>query len=162
YEYLAAHPDVAALFDEYMALRAAPFAGAVASCYDFSELRRVVDVGGGKGHILASVLRAFPHLEGELFDLERVLPLARTEVEAAGLAERCACTVGDFFTAVPRGADAYLLANVIHNWNDDDATTILRNVHDAMSPGGRVLIVEIVLPDGDVPHVGKDADMRML
>jgi SAM-dependent methyltransferase len=162
YEYLAAHPHVAAMFDEYMALRAAPFAGAVAASYDFSGVRRVVDVGGGKGHILSGVLRAFPHLEGELFDLERVVPAGRAALEAAGLADRCTVTVGDFFAEVPPGADAYLLANVLHNWNDDDATTILRNVRDAMAPGGRALILEIVLPDDDVPHVGKDGDMRML
>ena len=162
YQYLATNPDAAALFDEYMSLRAAPFAGAVAANYDFSGLRRVVDVGGGKGHILAGVLRAFPHLEGELFDLERVVPAGRVALEAARVADRCTFTVGDFFVEVPRGADGYLLANVLHNWSDDDATTILQNVRDAMRPDGRILILEIVLPDDDVPHVGKDGDIRML
>lgn len=162
YRYLAEHPDVAALFDEYMTSRAAPFAGAVASAYDFSGLRKVVDVGGGKGHILAGVLRAFPRLEGELFELERVMPAARAELSRQGLAGRCRFTVGDFFIRVTPGADAYLLANVLHNWGDEDALTILRNVREAMAPDGSVLVLEIVLPDGDVPHVGKDGDMRML
>src|SRR5262249_22962507 len=84
------------------------------------------------------------------------------EFESAGLAERCAFTVGDFFAGVTPGADAYLLANVVHNWNDDDAGKILCNVRGAMARDGRVLILEIVLPDEDVPHVGKDGDMRML
>jgi hypothetical protein len=162
YRYLAENREAAQLFDEYMAIRSAPFAGAVATRYDFFGLRKLVDVGGGRGHILAEVLRTYPHLEGELFDLPRVIPIAREEFEAAGLADRCTFTDGDFFTGVPRGADAYLLANVIHNWNDADAWKILHNVRSAMAPNGKVLLLEIVLPDEDVPHVGKDGDMRML
>jgi len=161
YTYLAENPQVAAVFDDYMAVRARPFAAGLAEHYDFTGVRRLVDVGGGKGQILAAVLHAHPHLRGVLLDLERVVPAARAALAEAGLADRCECVVGDFFTAVPEG-DAHLLANVIHNWNDDDAVRILSNVRAAMPEDGRALILEIVLPDDDTPHVGKDADMRML
>lgn len=161
YSYLADNPQVAALFDDYMAVRAEPFAAGLAERYDFTGVRRLVDVGGGKGQLLAAVLRAHPHLRGVLFDLERVVPAARAALAQAGLADRCEFLTGDFFTAVPEG-DAHLLANVVHNWDDDDAVRILGNVRAAMPEDGRVLILEIILSDDDTPHVGKDADMRML
>lgn len=162
YQHLAAHPETSLLFDRYMAARAASFTEGLVKHYDFSGIGTLVDVGGGRGHILATVLHANPGLRGVLVDLEHVVEEAGRELEAEGLADRCEAVPGDFFDAVPAGADAYLLGSVLHNWDDGDAVRILRNVRQAMAPGSRVLVLEVVLPDDDAPHLGKDLDMRML
>ncbi|MCA2190999.1 acetylserotonin O-methyltransferase [Nonomuraea cavernae] len=162
YEHLAANPGTARLFDDYMMARAAPFAESLVKRYDFADTGTMVDVAGGKGHILATVLQANPHMRGVLFDLEHVVGGSKELLAAERLDDRCEVVAGDFFAAVPAGADFYLLASVLHNWDDDDAVRILRNVREAMSPTGRVLVLEVVLPDDESPHLGKDLDMRML
>ncbi|WP_326636749.1 acetylserotonin O-methyltransferase [Streptosporangium sp. NBC_01755] len=162
YGYLKATPGAGALFDDYMVVRAQPFADAVASRYDFSGVRTLVDVAGGKGHILAAVLKEHSDLSGVLFDQEQVVSGAREFFAEAGLEDRCEFVDGDFFASVPAGADAYLLSSVIHNWSDEDSVRILRNVREAISDDGRVLLVEAVVPDDDRPHISKDVDMRML
>ncbi|MGJ6963922.1 methyltransferase [Streptosporangium sp. G11] len=162
YEYLTANPEAGALFDDYMVVRAQPFADAVASRYDFSDVRTLVDVAGGKGHILAAVLKEYSNLSGVLFDRERVVSGARAFFAEAGLEDRCSFADGDFFASVPSGADAYLLSSVLHNWSDEDSVRILRNIREVISDDGRVLIVEFVVPDDDRPHISKDVDMRML
>ncbi|WP_084961400.1 methyltransferase [Thermoactinospora rubra] len=162
YRYLADNPDSSRIFDDYMTARATPFARAVAERYDFSAARTMVDVAGGKGHILAEVLRANPRLRGILFDLEHVVPAAAEFMRSQGLEDRCEVVSGDFFREVPQDGDVYLLASILHNWDDADGIRILRNVRSAMARDGRLLVLEMVLPDEDVPHVGKDMDMRML
>ncbi|MFC4057558.1 methyltransferase [Planomonospora corallina] len=162
YGYLKENPEAGRLFDDYMVARAAPFAEAVAARYDFSGVRTLVDVAGGKGHVLAAVLKEHSNLRGVLFDREDVVPGARRFLAEAGFADRCECVSGDFFVSVPAGADAYMLSSVIHNWSDEDAARILRTVREAMADDGRVLLVEFVVPDGDGRHVSKDIDMRML
>ncbi|GAB1820817.1 methyltransferase [Herbidospora sp. RD11066] len=162
YEYVGRNPEIAVLFDHYMTVRAEPFAAGLANNYDLSGARKVIDLGGGRGHILGALLTANPHLEGVLFDLERVLSSGEAALTEAGLAGRCEFVVGDFFAHIPSGPDVYLLANVIHNWSDEDCVRILRNVRAAMPADGKVLILEIVLSDDDSPHVGKDGDIRML
>ncbi|WP_230984827.1 acetylserotonin O-methyltransferase [Microbispora oryzae] len=159
YQYLAANPETGRLFDDYMTSRSAPFIEA-ATAYDFSGVRTLVDVGGGKGHNLAAIMTVNPELRGILFDQEHVTPGARTAL--AELGDRCDVVSGDFFAQVPAGGDAYLLASVIHNWDDDDAVRILTNVRTALAPGGRVLLLELVIPEDDEPHFAKDIDMRML
>jgi SAM-dependent methyltransferase len=162
YDHLGANPGSGKLFDDYMTARAIPFTEGLAKRYAFPATATMVDVAGGKGHILATVLHANPDMRGILFDLEQVTGRARETLAAEGLADRAEVVAGDFFASVPEGGDVYLLASVMHNWDDDDALTILRNVRRAMNPGGRVLILEVVLPDDDAPHLGKDIDMRML
>lgn len=162
YDYLRGNLAARRLFDDYMVARARPFAEAVASRYDFSGVRTLVDVAGGRGHILAAILKAHSNPRGVLFDQEHVVPTARKFFAEAGLEDRCSCVGGDFFVSVPAGADAYLLGSVIHNWSDEDAVRILRNIRDVIADDGRVLLVELVVPDDDAPHISKDVDMRML
>ncbi|MEO3809785.1 methyltransferase [Sphaerisporangium sp. B11E5] len=162
YDYMSGDPELLALFNDYMTNRAVPMAAGVAERYDFSEVRTLVDVGGGRGHITAAILRANPRMRATLFELEQVLPAARTAFESWGLADRCELVSGDFFSAVPAGADAYLLGSVVHNWDDADALRILGTVRAAVPGHGRVLLVEMVLPDDDEPHFGKDLDIRMM
>ncbi|MFC6085387.1 methyltransferase [Sphaerisporangium aureirubrum] len=162
YDYMASDPDLLALFNDFMTNRAVPMAAGVAERYDFSGVRTLVDVGGGRGHFTAAILRANPEIRGTLLELAQVLPAAREALESWDLGDRCELVAGDFFDAVPPGADAYLLGSVVHNWDDAAALHILGSVREAMPEDGRLLLVEIVLPDDDQPHFGKDLDIRML
>lgn len=135
---------------------------AVAAAYDFTGFRTIVDVGGGKGALLASILPSAPQARGVNFDQPAVIERARAFISAAALGERCELAAGDFFSAVPAGGDAYLLKYVLHDWPDDDCVAILRNVTRAMREGAKVLVIEAVIPPGNDPHPGKFMDINML
>jgi O-methyltransferase domain len=165
FELLAQHPGHAATFDAAMSERTAAFAPSVADGYEFSDIRSVVDVGGGKGTLLAEILRRHSHLHGTLFETAAVAARAEAVLDGADLADRCELVAGDFFEQVPRGADCYLLANVLHDWDDQRAIDILGNCRQAMVRGGRVLIVERLIPDepGDaVPTLLSDINMLVI
>lgn len=106
----------------------------------------VIDLGGGHGELLAEVLRARPRLRGVLFDLAHAVVGAQAHLRQAGVAERVTVTSGDFFAALPGPVDVVLLKSVLHDWNDDDAVRILQRARDALAPGGRVLVIERVMP----------------
>lgn len=163
FSYLAAHPDSVRGFQAAMSERTAAFAGSVAARYDFTTMHTVADIGGGKGTLLAAVLRQHEHLRGVLFDLPAVVADAMPVLRAAGVADRCDLVGGDFFTTVPPGADGYLLANVLHDWEDTRAAHILANCRQAMPEHGRVLIIERLIPDD--PHAAIPvllSDLNML
>jgi hypothetical protein len=135
---------------------------AVASAYDFSGIDVVVDVGGATGNMLASILSRYPKVRGVLFDLPHVVGDAPALLQKRGVDARVTIETGSFFERVPAGGDAYLLSHIIHDWNEDQCLTILGHCRKAIKPGGRLLIVETVLPPGDTPHQGKVQDMVML
>jgi hypothetical protein len=146
FAYIAEHPDEAANFDAAMAGFTKRIATAVAEAYDFSPFHRIVDIGGGNGLLLAGILTAYPALAGIIFDLPHVAARAEEQIRELDLADRCEIVGGDFFKEVPSGGDAYLLKHVIHDWNDDRATEILRNCRRAMGAEATLLIVEGVYP----------------
>lgn len=162
FDFLAQHPEHSERFNEAMVGMHGGLGPAVAQAYDFSKFSTLVDVGGGKGALLANLLRANASLGGVLFDLPETGPAAREYVAAAGLSGRCAVVEGDFFQAVPAGHDAYVLAHVLHDWSDEQAIAILRNCRAAAAPATRLLILEAVLPEGDAPHHGKLMDLLMM
>jgi SAM-dependent methyltransferase len=147
FEFLPGHPELAQRFQPAMSERTAAFAPSVATGYDFSPMRTVADIGGGKGTLLAAILRAHTHLRGILFDLPAALPDAAAVLREAGVEDRCEIVPGDFFQAVPEGADCYILANVLHDWDDPTSVRILSACRRAMAKDGRVLIVERLIPD---------------
>jgi ubiquinone/menaquinone biosynthesis C-methylase UbiE len=163
FEHLGHDPEADAAFESSMAGRAEQEARDVVAAYDFTDLQRLVDVGGGRGILLAAILGAFPNLRGTLLDRELAIAAARGHLEAAGLGDRAECVAGDFFAAVPAGADAYLLSRVLHDWDDADAARILATCRRAMSPGSRLLVVDAVLPERahDAPGVIR-MDIHML
>jgi precorrin-6B methylase 2 len=146
FDHLDSVPAHRELFEAAMAGRAAHEAAAVVAAYDLSGLARLVDVGAGPGLVSRAALRAVPALSATLVDRPAMLDRARREMDRAGLADRCTFVAADFFDAVPGGGDAYLLSRILHDWDDADATRILRVCHDAMPSGARLLIVDAVLP----------------
>jgi 16S rRNA G1207 methylase RsmC len=131
--------------------------------YDFSAFGTVCDVGGGGGYVIAALLRAHPHVTGILFDEPHVVSEARPCLEAAGVAGRCRLVGGSFFEEVPAGADCHILKSIIHDWNDERATAILTNCRRALSDGGKLLLVEYIMPARAREAPGAAAmDVRML
>jgi len=161
FEYLATDAQASDVFNRAMAGGAAARAS-VALEYDWSDASVVADIGGGTGSLLSSVLGAQPHLRGVVFDLPHVAAEARPVIEAAGLSDRCETAGGDFFTEPLPSADVYVLAQILHDWDDERAMAILRNCRRSIAEGGRVLVVEQVLPEGDEPSYGKLIDLMMV
>jgi SAM-dependent methyltransferase len=161
FEYISAHPEAQVRFDRGMANSASAENPVVANSYDFGKFRRVVDVGGGRGGLLAEILRAYPSLKGVLYDQPQVV--ANPDyVTAAGVLDRCEVVGGNFFESVPKGADAYVLKRIIHDWNDDTSEGILRRCRDAVVDGGRVIVVDDVVPAGNEFHFSKPSDLLMM
>jgi SAM-dependent methyltransferase len=163
FEYLSQHPEKVADFQRSMVARAHQEAADVLSVYDFRRFRRVVDVGGGYGILLAAILQSAPGLDGVLVDLPRVEAQARERLGEAGLLPRCQIVAGDFFRSVTEGGDVYILSRVIHDWDDAAAARILANCHAAMPEGGTLLLVEAVLPERACEQPGAiGMDLHML
>ena len=136
FDHLGAHPEQQAAFQASMAGRSDQEAADVVAAYDFTDLGSLVDVGGGRGVLLAAVVAAAPHIDATLFD--------RAVAQPAGGVR---FVEGDFFAAVPAGADAYLLSRVLHDWDDEDALRILAVCRAAMPERGRLLVVDAILPE---------------
>lgn len=160
--YLADHPGDAAIFDNAMGNLARQVHAVALSACDLSDTRLLVDVGGGHGHLTAALLDRYRQLRAVVFDLPHVVAGAETVLADAGVADRADIAAGDFFTAVPEGGDSYVLSMILHDWDDARAIAILANVRRAMDPGGKVIVVDAILPDGDHPHLGKLLDIVML
>jgi hypothetical protein len=161
FEYLRDHPPLAQVFDAAMTSVSRQIISSISTCYDFGGIGTIVDVGGGRGQLLASILAAHPDARGVLFDLPSVIATAQPLLERAGVADRCTLVAGDFFEQIPQGGDAYLMSNVIHDWNDDKSELILRRCREAMPEAAVLLLLEVVLPDGPDPHLGKIGDLEM-
>jgi 2-polyprenyl-3-methyl-5-hydroxy-6-metoxy-1,4-benzoquinol methylase len=160
FDWMADHPDEAALFQRAMIALSQGANEAVAEAYDFRPFARIVDVGGGHGQLLMEILIRHPHLSGVLFDLPAGVQVA--QAGAGNFPPQTEFATGSFFDSVPAGADAYILKKVIHDWNDEQATHILRNCRDAMKPHGRVLVAETIIPAGNEPNTIKLIDANML
>ena len=164
FQYLPKHPELAELFNDAMTSFSASIVPAVIEAYDFSGITTLVDVAGGHGMVLTSILGKYKSMRGILFDLEHVVAGARPKIAAAGLADRCQAVAGDFFTgALPRG-DAYVMKHIIHDWDDDQATRILKNIRVALKgvANGRLLLLEGVVQTGNAPDFSKILDLEML
>jgi precorrin-6B methylase 2 len=146
FEYLAEHPQQAEIFNEAMAEGTRLVSRALVAACDFSRFHTLVDVGGGNGTLIAAILAAAPKLRGIVFDRPSGNAGAPRQLKGAGVAERCEVVAGDFFRAVPPGADAYILKSIIHDWDDERSTAILKNCRKAISAGGKLLLVERVMP----------------
>ena len=162
FDFLSQNLEQAKVFDAAMVGVHGRETAAMTDAYDFSEIGVLADVGGGNGSLLSFVLKAYPNLKGMLYDLPGVVERAKAGLQAAGLADRCEVIGGSFFESIPEGADAYLMRHIIHDWDDEKSLTILRNVHRAMRPDARLLVVEGVIPPGNDPSFSKLLDLTML
>jgi len=145
FEYAGTHPEAGELFDSAMTAVAPLYGFAVAHAYDFSHASPVADVGGGSGLMLRAILRAYPDVQGVLFDLPGAI--SRAPQVLGDERARVRVEAGDFFELAPSGARTYLLSHVLHNWEDERAVKILSNVRKELPADGRVLIVETLLCD---------------
>ncbi len=162
WEYWAQHEEHAQIFNKGMSEMTALVEPAVLAICDFSGLDTIVDVGGGRGTLISSILRAYPAARGKVLDLPHVIELGTRLITEQGLQGRCELIPGDFFTEVPSGGDAYLLKWILHDWDDTRSTTILKNIHRAMSPTGKLFVVEAPLPGRNEPSMHKLMDINML
>jgi hypothetical protein len=159
FDYMAQHPEVNAAYDAVMAVRSGPENTVITQAYDFGQFPHVVDVGGGRGGLLAAVLQAYPTVRGILFDQPQVVA-EPTYLRNAELLERCDISAGDFFTAIPSGFEVYTLKRIIHDWDDTAAITILQQCRKAMAPKGRILVIDAVIRPGNTPDTNKYMDQR--
>lgn len=162
WKYFAQNPEEAAVFNDSMSGMTAAANDAIMSLYDFSNFKTVVDIGGGHGGLITTILKANPEAKGILFDSPQVVGGAKPKLEQAGVADRCEVVSGDFFAAVPAGGDAYVMKWIIHDWEDEKAITILKNVRAQIQPEGRLIIVDCIVPEGDEPHFAKTFDLNMM
>jgi O-methyltransferase domain/Dimerisation domain len=160
--YLNDHPHEATIFNEVMAAQTSAATRAILDAYDFSEIGKLVDIGGGVGALLAAILNAYPSMRGVLYDQAHVAVDAKSRLAAAGVADRCETVGGDFFESVPTGANAYILKHILHDWDEEDCRRIIENCRSAITKDGRLLAIEVLNPPGDEPHYGKFVDLQML
>jgi hypothetical protein len=160
FQYLTQNAQAGLTFNEAMTDFSGLAAYAVALAYDFSTIRSIVDVGGGHGQFLRTILEMNPHIQGTVLDLPGVIQGASRHL--AALDGRCQAVAGDFFASVPPDADTYVLKGVIHDWDDSKGVAILRNCRKAMKPNARLLIVETIVPETKEPSFSSLLDLNML
>ena len=162
FDYYASNKKAGSLFNEAMTSLSLGAGMAVLEAYDFSGIHKLVDVGGGQGFLLASILKKYPTMHGILFDTTSMVNASAVILQQHNVAYRCETTGGDFFQAVPSGGDAYLMKHIIHDWNDTQCITILQNCRKAIRENGKILIIEMIVPDGNEPSISKLLDLQML
>lgn len=162
WEYMKAHPDEAALFGSAMGNLARQAHATAFSDYDLSGVRRLVDMGGGEGYLIATILPRYPQMRAAVFDEPYVVQGAARVFEQAGVADRAEALAGDVFKSAPPGADAYVLSSILFSYEDVEARTILSNIRQVMDPAGKILVLEPIRPEGDDPHPGKLLDVVQL
>jgi len=162
FQHLGENPDDAAVFDAAMVGFHGTETPAVLNAYDYTGIETLADIGGGNSSVLSATLERHPHLRGIWFDLPHVEKRAKETFASASVDGRCQLTTGNFFESVPEGADAYQMRHIIHDWYDDRAAGILRNIRDVIPQNGRLLLIEAVIPTGNDPSFGKFSDVLML
>jgi len=146
WEHMVQHPEEALLFNTAMQFGTEQVRDAIAAAYDFTGLLSLVDVGGGRGTLIAGLLKANPHLRGMVFDIEAGLAESEAYLKQEGVLDRCVIKRGSFFDHVPPGHDAYVLKSIIHDWSDEKAAVILANCRKAVGPGRRLILIEQIEP----------------
>jgi len=159
-EYLEQHPELAQIFNETMRSVSQAHNPAIVASYDFSQFQKIVDVGGGHGSLITTILKANHSLKGVLFDLPHVVnSIDQLDAE---IGKRCEVISGDFFKEVPDGGDLYILKQIIHDWDEEASIKILKNCHKVMPEHGRILVIDAIIEPGNAPNITKFFDLHML
>jgi hypothetical protein len=161
FEWLVDRDEEARIFNNCMSELSVGAAPPVVEAYDFSGIATLADIAGGHGYLLSQILKANPDMRGILFDIPSVIDGVDPILDQHGVSERVAKMAGDFFKEVP-AADAYIMKHIIHDWDDERTVTILKNIHRAMIGDGKLLVVEMVVPEDNYPHPSKVLDLEML
>jgi hypothetical protein len=161
FQYFEQNPEAGEIFNSAMAGGSARSTAAVAASYDFSRFTTLVDIGGGVGTLVATLLKQYPQMRGVLFERPHVIAGARRFLETAGVAQRCELVGGSFFEGVPSGGDAYIMQNVLHAWDDERAIAVLKSCRSAMAANGTLLVSEMVIPPDNTPYFGTVFDLEM-
>jgi hypothetical protein len=162
WEFFAKNPDNAKIFNDAMSGMTAQANEALHAAYGFAGIKTIVDVGGGHGGLITSILKRNPTMRGILFDSPQVVDGAGTTIDGAGVADRCEVIGGNFFESVPTGGDAIIMKWIIHDWNDEQSVAIMKNCRRALPENGKLILVDAVVPAGDEPHFAKFIDLNML
>jgi hypothetical protein len=162
FEYYPTHPKSGQIFNDAMTSMSLGSSMAVIQAYDFSGITKLVDIGGGHGFLLASVLKKYPTMTGVLYDTPPIVAEAKELVEKHGVANRCELVGGNFFESAPSGGDAYMMKHIIHDWNDAECVMILKHCRKGINQGGKLLVIEMVVPEGNEPSLSKLLDLQML
>ena len=161
FEYLDQSPEAAKIFNANVASMTSREAHALVNAYDFSSTLLLVYIGGGHGALTTAILQMHPKTHAILFDLPSIVEETRRRLTIEGIADRCEVIGGNFFEAIPRGGDTYILKDVLHNWDDELATTILRTCRQGLNDSAKLLLIERVLIPGNDPMIGKLIDISM-
>ncbi|MEE9286590.1 MAG: methyltransferase [Gammaproteobacteria bacterium] len=162
YEYYRRHPDIGERFNKQMTAMSSQITSALVKSYDFSQFKTLIDVGGGQGIVLASILGKNPQMHGCLYEQSSVIEGAKTFLETRGVINRCDLISGDFLESIPKGYDAYLLKHVLQDREDEKALTFLKNCRASIPKHGKLLIIEAVLSRDNAPHSAKWSDLHMM
>lgn len=164
FNYMHHNPEVSQIFNDGMTSFSQIVSKGVLEAYDFSGIQILADIAGGEGALLTAVLQKYPTMRGMLLEQEQVVAGARKRFAQSGLADRATAAAIDFFKAVPSGADAYMMKSIIHDWDDERASAILKNCREALRnvAHARLILVEGVVPPGNEQHMVKIADIQML
>ncbi len=164
FDYVKENETTAEIFDNLMATQTMPWAKAVVEAYDFSNVKTLVDVAGGYGALLTTIMSAHPSIQGTLFDMEHVIESAKLKLkEMTEIGNRCQAVGGDMFKSVPAGCDCYMLKYILHDWDDEHSKLILRNCREAMSnTESRLLIIALLIKPGNEYDWAKSVDVDML
>lgn len=161
FEYFKQHPDEGQIFNDAMTSISAGDSPAVVDAYSFEGIHSIVDVGGGHGLLLATIMARNPQMKGTLYDEPHVIEGAKNG-PLKPVMERCTLALGDMFSSVPAGADAYIMKHIIHDWPDELCVKILKSCRKGVNPGGKLLVVDDVIQPGNDFYAGKLLDLQML
>jgi hypothetical protein len=161
FKYFEQHPELSELFNESMSNLSSIDGPAVADAYRFDGIQSIVDVAGGHGSLLATILARYPHMKGTLYEVPHVVDGAKSGPLKPVL-DRCTFASGDMFSFVPTGADAYIMKHIIHDWPDDLCVRILQACRNGVNAGGKLLVVDNVIQPGNAFAPGKFLDLQML
>lgn len=169
WSHFKANPEANDLFNRAMTGIAASMHRAALEAYDFSRFESLIDVGGGHGHLLATILKANPDMRGVVFDQAHVIDGAAPIFKSFGVENRAGVASGSFFESIPAhpanvaaGKGAYVMSHILHDWNDEQCLVILKNVRAASRPGTTLLVFDAVIPPGNDPDFGKLMDLNMM
>lgn len=162
FDYYGKHLDEGAQFGKAMENLSRFAAFAVLEAYDFSDAKTILDIGGGNGSMVLSILQRSPHARGLVYDLPYMETPANEQIRAAGAADRVRFQSGSFFESIPSGADVHLMKFILHDWDDAESIRILKHSREAIASGGRLVVIENVVPADPSPHMVHLLDLNML